>query len=99
MTEFTEPLKSGAKLPLHPDGTTARTVIKYGEVIDSRDGHALTAGLHRNEIMMLRRGEQGGLSHLYRYAIWQEGQHLKIFHTRSRVVVAVECIDADAELQ
>jgi hypothetical protein len=98
MTEFTSPLRSGATLPRHPDGTTARKVIKYGEVVDSHDGHPLTAGLHRTEIMMLRRGEVGGLGHLYRYAFVQEGAHLKVFHTRSRVVVAVQCVD-DADLQ
>lgn len=99
MSEFTQPLRNGARLPLHPEGTTARKVVKYGEVTDSHNGIILTAGLHRSEIQMLRRGELGGLGHLYRYAFVQEGSHMKIFHTRPRVVVAVECIDDAEDIQ
>lgn len=96
--EFTDPLRNGAKVPLHPSGTTARRVVKYTTVHDSHDGHPLTAGLHRSEIDMLRRGEIGGLGHLYRYAFVQVGSDLRIFHTRSRVTIGVECIDNHADL-
>jgi len=49
--------------------------------------------LHRTEVGMLRGGERGGLSHLYRYHI--ESNH--IFHTRGSVVIEVECSDAVTE--
>lgn len=96
--EFTEPLASGAALPDHPADTTARKVIKYLSAFDSHDGHELSAGLHRNEIEILRQGETGGLSHLYRYSFVQEGKNLKIYHTRNRVVISVLCKD-DADVQ
>jgi len=92
MKEFSEPLKSGAKLPTHPSETTARKIVRYGEVTDSRDGHPLTGGLHQNEIQMLRSGEVGGLAHTYRYCFVQEGNERKIYHTRSRVTICVETL-------
>lgn len=91
MEEYSEPLRTGAKLPVHPADTTARKVISYGEVSDSRDGHILTAGLHRNEIQTLKHGGNPALSHLYRYAI-QDGC---IYHTRSRVTMAVTTTDVE----
>jgi len=99
MAEFTQRLKSGDKLPSHPADTTARKIISFGEVKDARDSYPLAAGLHRNEVDMLKRGEKGGLAYLYRYAIVQDGKDRRIYHTRSRVVIAVECEDADADLQ
>ncbi len=97
MQEFTEPLRSGAKVPVHPESTTSRKVVRYGEVRDSKDGHPLTAGLHRNEITMLRQGTVGGLGHTYRFAMVQEGPDLRIYHTRSRVIIEVETIEAEVE--
>lgn len=95
MTETTEPLRNGAKLPTHPADTTARKIIKYGEVRDAHTGITCGGGLHRSEIQMLRSGEKGGLAHLFRYAIVQEGAVRKIYHTRSRVVVEVETVPVE----
>lgn len=89
----TSPLKNGDKVPDYPDHTTALRVKHYGNVYDDADGHQLTAGLHRNELAMLQGGQQGGLGHLYRYAIIAG----TIYHTRSLVTVEVECTDAETE--
>lgn len=93
--EYTEPLKSGDKLPNHPADTTARKIIRYGEVKDAHSGIICEGGLHKNEIDMLRRGEKGGLAHLHRYVIVQEGNIRRIYHTRSRVIVQVETVPID----
>jgi len=89
----TSPLRNGDKLPDHPDHTTALQITKYGRVFDATDGQELMPNLHRTEVGMLRGGERGGLSHLYRYHI--ESNH--IFHTRGSVVIEVECSDAVTE--
>ena len=88
--EYTEALRNGAKLPKHPAETTARKVVKYLDVLDSRDGHELTAGLHNNEIRTLMNGGNPALAHLYRFSI----KNGRIYHTRSRVILVVECEDA-----
>ncbi len=82
----TEPLRNGARLPDHPNHTTALTVTRYGRVFDDSDGRELTAGLHRNEVAGLMSGERS-LSHLYRYVI-QSGY---IYHTRPLVTIEVDC--------
>jgi len=89
----TSPLKNGDKLPDHPSDTTALQITKYGRVFDATDGLELLPNLHRTEIGMLRGGERGGLSHLYRFHI--ESGH--IFHTRAAAVVEVECESIDSE--
>lgn len=91
----TQPLRSGDKLPDHPDHTTSLKIIKYGRVTDDADGHECAGGLHATEISMLKGGERGGLAHLYRYAIIDG----RIFHTRNLVVVDVECTNANADDQ
>jgi hypothetical protein len=96
MTEWTQPLRNGAKIPDHPDGTTARKIIKLGEVVDAKDGHPLTAGLHESDIRSLMSGNHA-LDHLYRFAIKQIGDDKVIYHTRSRVIIAVETEDADIQ--
>jgi len=90
----TSPLRSGDKLPTHPNHTTSLRVIRYGRVLDAEDGHELCAGLHNAEVEMLKHG-QGDLSHLYRYAIVADGGGKRIFHTRDKVVIDVGCINSD----
>lgn len=84
--DYTDPLRNGVRLPDHPATTTALKVTRYGEVYDAKDHHPLTAGLHANEIRTLMGGGNPALAHLYRYAI-RDG---RIYHTRSRVVIAVD---------
>jgi hypothetical protein len=95
MTEQTEALKNGAKIPIHPAETTARKIIKYGEVRDAHSDVLCSGGLHRNEIDMLRRGEVGGLAHLHKYCFVQEGNTRRVYHTRPRVIISVETIPID----
>lgn len=83
--DTTEPLPNGAPLPDHPSSTTARKITAYGPVHDADDNTQLTAGLHRNEILMLMSGQRI-LDHAYRYAIIDR----KIYHTRSRVIIQVK---------
>jgi len=90
----TSPLKSGDKLPTHPNHTTSLRVVKYGRVHDDADGHELASGLHRAEISMLKYHE-GDLGHLYRYAIVADGDGKRIFHTRKLVTIEVTCENAE----
>lgn len=91
MKEYTSPLRNGAKLPDHPADTTARIIVKYGEVTDARTGTICVAGLHNQEIQLLMGKNPIALSHLCRYAI-RDG---RIYHTRSRVVIEVETEDRE----
>ena len=81
---ITEPLRNGDPLPSHPSTTTARKITEYGPVHDANDDTQLTAGLHRNEVAILRSGQRI-LEHAYRYAVLDQ----KIYHTRSSVVIHV----------
>lgn len=87
--DTTEPLINGAKLPDHPANTTARKIVSLGPVRDTADSTVLTAGLHRNEMAMLRSDQRESLSHLYRYAIIDHC----IYHTRH--LVTVDCKTED----
>lgn len=80
----TEPLENGDSLPEHPHDTTARKITAYGPVHDATDNTQLTAGLHRNEIVVLM-NEGRILEHAYRYAIIDR----HIYHTRDKVVIQV----------
>ena len=86
MTEFSSPLRNGAKSPDHPADTTSRIIVKYGEVTDAHTGTICVAGLHNQGIQLLMGKNPIALSHLCRYAI-RDG---RIYHTRSRVVICVE---------
>lgn len=93
MSEYdsvTESLTNGASLPTYPHDTTARKVVSYGFVFDADDNTQLTAGLHRSEINTLMSGQRI-LEHAYRYAVVDR----KIYHTRSRVVIHVQTVDAE----
>lgn len=96
MNDQTQPLRNGDLLPTHPDASTALKVVRYGRVYDDTDGHELMAGLHRAEVAMLRQHE-GDLGHLYRYAIVADSRGKRIFHTRDKVVIDVECKNVDTE--
>ncbi len=88
----TEPLANGAALPDYPSSTTSLKIIKYGKVYDAEDGRPLTPGtLHNSAVSMLMGNQIGGLGHLYCFAIRDK----KIYHTRKKVVIDVECVDAD----
>lgn len=93
LDDTTEPLPNGAKLPSHPDNTTAKRVISYGKVFDAEDGRPLRVGLHQNEIKMLMSGQVGGLGHLYAFAMLND----KIYHTRKQVVIDVKCVEIEDE--
>lgn len=88
--EVTEPLANGAEVPDHPSTTTSRRVTSRGTVRDAEDGTKLTAGINRNELMLLMAGERI-LTHLYRYCILNN----RIYHTRKSVVIEVECEPLD----
>jgi len=89
----TSPLRNGDKLPDHPDHTTSLVVTKYGRVFDATDGLELLPNLHRTEQMMLKGGERGGLSHMYRFAVIDG----RIYHTRPSVIIMVETSDAETD--
>ena len=86
--EETEPLANGAEVPSHPATTTSRRIVSRGTVKDAEDGTKLTAGINRNELMLLMAGERI-LTHLYRYCILNN----RIYHTRNKVVIEVKCED------
>ena len=88
--EETEPLVNGAEVPSHPATTTSRRVTARLAVKDAEDGTKLTAGINRNELMLLMAGERI-LSHLYRYCILNN----RIYHTRNSVIIEVKCEPID----
>ena len=91
LDSVTEPLCNGAELPVHPANSTAYRIVKYGRVWDDADGTPLHSGLHQNEIQMLMSGHNGGLGHLYVYAI----RNNHIYHSRHLVNIDVEVEDAE----
>jgi hypothetical protein len=90
MTAETEPLKNGSRLPEHPSDTTSLKIVKYGEVRDSHSGVLCAPKLHNSDVSSLKAGNKS-LSHLHLFKI----ENGRIWHTRSRVTITVECEPLD----
>lgn len=66
--ELTEIIHNCEPVPTHPSTSTARVIQQVIEVVDAVDGTRLQAGIPRNELSVLMRGEKI-LDHMYRYCV------------------------------
>jgi hypothetical protein len=89
--ELTEVVHNNERVPTHPSSSTARVIQQVIEVIDAVDGTRLQAGIPRNELMLLMRGEPI-LDHMYRYCVLNK----TLYTTRTGGVrFVVRCIPTD----
>jgi len=91
--EVTEVVHNCELVPTHPSTSTARVIQQVLEIVDAEDGTRMQAGIPRNELAVLMRGEPI-LQHMYRYCILNK----TLYTTRvGGVRFVVKCVPTDAE--